>query len=276
MTRRLIVAIDQGTTNAKASLIDHNGAMLREASRPVATLYPQPGWVEQDAWNLWHTSRDALCEVMQDFPASDIAAIAVTNQRESVLMWDRRTGEPVGPCVTWQCHRSAPFCNQLLAQGFEPFIRERTGLTIDPMFSASKARWLLDQIPHSSRRAEQGELCLGTVDSWLLWNLTGGAVHACDVTNAARTQLFNLHQLAWDDELLCLFGIPKACLPAVMPSSHVYAETAAHMGLPGGISIASAIGDSHAALYGHAGFRPGSVKAHVWQLARPWMTPHTL
>ena len=272
MTHHLIAAIDQGTTNTKASLIDAGGRVLREASRSVAVRYPQPGWVEQDAWELWQTSREALAEILDGVGTAGRVTLAVTNQRESVLVWDRRTGEPAGPCAIWQCHRSAPFCQELIAQGLEPLIRERTGLTIDPMFSASKARWLLDHIPDGRQRAEQGDLCVGTVDSWLLWNLTGGAVHACDVTNASRTQLLNLKRLEWDDELLDLFGIPRACLPAVLPSSHIYGETVALDGVRGGMTIGSLIGDSHAALYGHAGFHPGSVKA-TYGTGSSLMTP---
>lgn len=188
------------------------------------------------------------------------------------MLWERRTGQPVGPCVVWQCQRSAPFCNELRARGLEPLLRERTGLTIDPMFSASKARWLLDHTEDGRRRAERGELCLGTVDSWVLWNLTGGQVHACDMTNASRTQLFDLRRLQWDDELLQIFGVPRAALPEVKPSSCIYGETAPTGRLPGGIPIASLIGDSHGALYGHAGFQPGSIKA-TYGTGSSLMTP---
>ncbi len=228
--------------------------------------------MEQDPWELWRASRDALAEVLSGVPAAGVAAIAIANQRESALIWDRRTGQPLGPCAVWQCHRSAPLCGELAARGLEPFIRQRTGLTLDPMFSAGKLRWLLEHVADGPRRAGQGEICAGTVDSWLLWNLTGGAVHACDVTNASRTQLMNLRRLDWDDDLLGLFGVPRACLPAIRPSSHLYGETAARDGLPGGIPIGSLIGDSHAALYGHAGFRPGAVKA-TYGTGSSLMTP---
>ena len=261
MSDTFILTIDQGTTNSKASLVDGRGAVLREASRAVQIVYPQPGWVEQEPAELWGTVLAAAEEVLQGRDLSGLRAIAVTNQRESVLVWERKTGQPLGPCVSWQCRRSAPFIASLRGQGLEELVWGKTGLTLDPMFSAGKARWLLDQIPDGHSRASAGELCLGTVDAWILWNLTGGTVHACDVTNASRTALFNLHTLNWDDELLAIFGIPRAMLPAVCPSGHHYAVSQAVGVLPGGVPIASLIGDSHGALFGHAGFRPGSVKA---------------
>lgn len=188
------------------------------------------------------------------------------------MLWDRKTGVPLGPVVIWQCRRSAPFCEELQARGLEKMLRERTGLTIDPLFSASKARWLLDYIPNARQRAEEGELCLGTMDSWVLWNLTGGAVHACDVTNASRTQLFALAQCKWDEELLALFEIPTAILPEVKPASCIYGTSVKVGQLPAGIPIASLIGDSHAALYGQAGFEPGAVKA-TYGTGSSLMTP---
>ena len=272
MARSYILAIDQGTTNTKAQLIDAAGAVVAQASSAPAVRYPHPAWVEQDPRALWRTVEEAVDQCLQAVDPSMLAAVAITNQRESVMLWERRTGQPVGPCVVWQCQRSAPFCHELRARGLEPFVRERTGLTIDPMFSASKARWLLDHTDDGHRRAERGELCLGTVDSWVLWNLTGGAVHACDMTNAARTQLFDLHRLQWHDELLQLFGVPRAALPEVKPSSFIYGETAPTGRLPSGIPIACLIGDSHGALYGHAGFQPGSVKA-TYGTGSSLMTP---
>ncbi|MGH9833974.1 MAG: FGGY family carbohydrate kinase [Blastocatellia bacterium] len=258
---KAILAIDQGTTNTKALLVDAAGAVVSRASRPLQQTYPHPGWVEQDAAAIWQSVQEAIDECLQAAGEPELAAIAITNQRESVMLWDRETGQPIGPVVIWQCRRTAPFCEQLRARGLERMLRERTGLTIDPLFSASKARWLLDNIAGARARAENGELCLGTMDSWVLWNLTGGVVHACDVTNASRTQLFDLRQLKWDDELLALFGVPAAILPEVKSSSVVYGASAETGRLPGGIPIASLIGDSHAALYGQAGFQPGTVKA---------------
>jgi glycerol kinase len=261
MSTECILAIDQGTTNTKALLVDATGAIVAQASRPVAVQYPKPAWVEQDPRALWSSVLEAIDDCLSAASVRRPAAVAITNQRETILLWDRKSGEPLGPAVVWQCHRSAPFCQELSGRGLEPFIRERTGLTVDPMFSAAKARWLLEHTPDGPQRATRGELCLGTVDSWLLWNLTGGAVHACDVTNASRTQLFNIKQLSWDAELADLFGVPLAALPEVKPSSASFGTTVALRTLPADVPVASMIGDSHAALFGHASFGPGAVKA---------------
>jgi glycerol kinase len=256
-----ILAIDQGTTNTKVLLVDATGTAIARASRPVNVQYPQPGWVEQDARVIWSSVELAIDDCLEAASSRNIDAIAIANQRETIVLWDRATGEPIGPAVVWQCHRSAPFCQELSARGVEPLVRGRTGLTIDPMFSAAKARWLLEHTPDGAQRAARGELCFGTIDSWLLWNLTGGSVHACDVTNAARTQLFNIHTLAWDTELAELFDVPLAALPDVKPSGGLFGETVALNTLPAGVPIAGMIGDSHAALFGHAAFEPGAVKA---------------
>jgi glycerol kinase len=259
--QQLILTIDQGTTNTKVLLIDSGGSVLAEASRPVKIEFPQPGWVEQDPVEIWTSVRDAVNECLATAGNPSVAAIAISNQRESAVAWERDTGKPVGPLVSWQCRRSAPICADLRAQGLEDAVRNRTGLTIDPMFSASKMRWLLDNAPNGHERAEQGELCVGTVDSWLLWNFTGGAVHRCDVTNASRTQLFNIHTLEWDPELLQAFGIPLAALPEVQHSSYQFGASVPVGGLAGDTPIGSMVGDSHGALFGHAAFHPGSVKA---------------
>jgi glycerol kinase len=269
---RYILAIDEGTTNAKACLVDAAGRVVREATRPLAVHYPRPTWVEQDPWEIWEATRAAAAEALAGTPPGQVAALGISNQRESVLAWERASGAPLGPCITWQCHRSAALCAELRQRGLEPLLVERTGLTIDPMFSASKARWLLEQIPDGLARAVAGEICLGTVDAWLLWNLTGGAQFACDVTNASRTQLYNLESLAWDEELLDLFGIPRAALPEARLSSAAYGETAAVDGIPAGVPIGALIGDSHAALFGHAGFAPGVVKA-TYGTGSSLMTP---
>jgi len=258
----LILAIDQGTTNTKALLVDGEGRIVQSASRAVAIRFPRPGWVEQDAHDLWRSAMEAAGECLARAGVASPAAIGVSNQRESVLVWDKRSGEPLGPCITWQCRRTSEFCASLRAEGRAHCLAERTGLPIDPLFSASKARWLLEQIPHGPQRAAAGELAVGTVDSWLLWNLTGGARHASDYTNASRTQLFNIHRLAWDTELIELFGIPSAALPEPLPSSAIFGEiTSGLKGLPSGVPIAAMAGDSHAALFGHAIFAPGAVKA---------------
>lgn len=261
---RTILAIDQGTTNTKALLVDKNGQVLARASRPVQISYPHPAWVEQDSWMLWNTTRECIIELvdgLSEQQRSSITAVAVTNQRETVLVWYRKTGEPAGPAIIWQCRRTSPFCDGLRSRGLDGRITRLTGLTIDPMPSGSKARWLLDSIPDGHKRAVTGELAIGTVDSWILWNLTGGKVHATDTSNASRTQLFNLETAAWDPELLDLFGIPAAALPEIKHSSALYGETVPLGKLPGGIPITSLVGDSHAALFGHAGFEPGMVKA---------------
>lgn len=272
MGRCYILAIDEGTTNAKACLVDQAGRVVREAARPLAVHYPQPTWVEQDPWEIWEATRAAATEALAGTPAAQVAALGISNQRESVLAWERASGEPLGPCITWQCHRSAALCAELRQRGLEPLLVQRTGLTIDPMFSASKARWLLEHIPDGMTRAIAGEICIGTVDAWLLWNLTGGAEFACDVTNAARTQLLNLESVAWDEELLDLFGIPRAALPEVRLSSADYGHTTEIAGIPAGLPIGALIGDSHAALFGHAGFAPGVVKA-TYGTGSSLMTP---
>jgi glycerol kinase len=268
----LILAVDQGTTNTKAILVDVQGRVIARSAHSPGITYPQAAWVEQDPLDIWNTVRFAISDCLQASAGRKIAAIAVTNQRETTLSWERKSGKPLGPAVVWQCHRSADFCRQLERKGLELFLRQRTGLTIDPMFSGSKMRWLLDHIPNGQARAENGEICLGTVDSWILWNLTGGSTFACDYTNASRTQLFNLRNLDWDDQILEIFGIPRAALPQPSVSSAMLGETPSGGGLPGGLIIASLIGDSHAALYGHAGFQPGAIKA-TYGTGTSLMTP---
>ena len=269
-----ILAIDQGTTNTKTLVIDPAGRILARGSQPTAISYPQPGWVEQDALEIWRCTCAAIEQCFAALDRPDLAAVAISNQRETALVWERATGRPLGPCVVWQCHRSAAICNDLKARGLGSILQERTGLQIDPMFSASKLRWLLDHIPNGQARAENGELCAGNVDAWLLWNLTGGRAHATDMTNASRTQLMSLVDLAWDAEALSIFGIPAAILPEIRPSSFLFGETVSIGRLPGGVPIASLIGDSHASLYGLGGFRHAtrSVKA-TYGTGSSLMTP---
>jgi len=269
---KFILAIDQGTTNTKVLLLDHTGAVRARASRPLAITYPKPGWVEQDARALWLSVTQAIDDCVSQADEAEIAAVGVSNQRESVVAWDRRTGDPAGPCVVWQCRRSAPFCEELHRRGLDRFIRERSGLPLDPMFSASKATWLLENIPDGRARAAAGDLRVGTVDSWLLWKLTGGAVHATDVSNASRTQLLDLTRREWDGELLKIFTIPEACLAEVRDSSSIFGSTSGCGKLAAGIPVASLIGDSHAALFGHAAFAPGAVKA-TYGTGSSLMTP---
>jgi glycerol kinase len=257
----LILAIDQGTTNTKALLVDPAGAVRATASRPVECRYPRPAWVEQDATAIWTSVTEAMDECLAAAAPSRISALAVTNQRESVLLWERSTGRPAGPVVVWQCRRSASFCEELRVRGLEPQLRQITGLTTDALFSGSKARWLLDNVDGARRRAERGELCLGTIDSWLVWNLTGGALHACDLTNASRTQLLDIERQRWDAELLDIFGVPSQILPEIRPSSGGFGCTRGQGRLPSGVPIGAAIGDSHAALFGHGAPGAGRVKA---------------
>lgn len=272
MTSGLILAIDQGTTNTKALLVDRAGAVVARASEAVEVRYPQPAWVEQDARALWGTVRAAVDAVLEAAGDPPLAAVAVSNQRETALVWDRRSGEPLGPAVVWQCRRTATFCEQLRIEGVSDMLHQRTGLGIDPLFSASKLRWLLDHIPDGAARAAAGEICAGTVDSWLLWNLTGGTEHACDLTNAARTQLLDLQRQTWDPELCALFGVPAAALPRLRPSASRFGVTVAVGRVPAGVPVAAMIGDSHAALFGQGGFAPGAIKA-TYGTGSSLMTP---
>jgi glycerol kinase len=258
---KAILSIDQGTTNTKAVLVSETGEIVARAACPLAVHYPRPAWVEQDAVALWTSVREAVDACLAQQPDVDLAAVAISNQRESVVAWERSTGTPIGPCVTWQCRRSAPICDRLAEAGHAETIHARTGLQLDPGFAAGKARWLLEQAEHGVERARDGEICVGTVDSWVLWNLTGGGVHRCDTTNASRTQLMSLETLQWDPELTAWFGVPVEALPEIHPSSHLFGETGPVGALPGGVPVTALIGDSHAALYGHAGFQPGAIKA---------------
>ena len=262
MSAPLILAIDQGTTNTKALLVTADGAVIASASAPMTVSYPQSGWAEQSATDLWQSVRTVINQLAVHPEAGRIAALAISNQRESVIVWDRATGAPVGPCVIWQCRRTSAACEALIAAGHNDLVERTTGLAINPLFPASKIAWLLDRAPGGRAAAAAGRLAAGTVDSWLLWNLTGGAVHATDHSNAARTQLFDTRRLAWSDELLDLFGVPPSLLPAVGSSDSRFGVTAAGAtALPAGIPIHAMVGDSHAALFGHGVRAPGFVKA---------------
>ena len=251
-----ILAIDQGTTNTKAVLFDENATPAARGESPVSVRHPRPGWVEQDAWEIWRSVQAAISECLRGQDAKNIAAIGVSNQRESTLVWRARDGEPMGPCVTWQCRRAADLCGRLRQKGAETRVRTKTGLPLDPLFSAGKIRWLAEQTD-----CPASELRVGTVDSWLLWNLTGGKRHVCDESNASRTQLFNIAEGKWDDELRDLFGVANAPLPEVLPSAGSIGETADAAPLPDGLPICAMLGDSHAALFGHGVTAPGTVKA---------------
>jgi glycerol kinase len=251
-----ILAIDQGTTSTKALLVDRSGQTVASADVAVRRSYPRPGWVEQDPAELWQSVLTAI----ERLPDADPTCIAVTNQRESVLMWDRATGRPLTPCVSWQCNRGAEVCAELLATGAAASVRDLTGLPLEPMFSAPKLRQMFDADPALYAAAQAGSLCVGTVDSWIVWNLSRGDAHLTDAGNAARTLLFDVQRLQWSDELLALFDVPAVCLPRVVPSSAVLAEATA-VGRLGSLPIAAVAADSHAALYALGCSRPGSVKA---------------
>ena len=255
------MALDQGTTSSRCIIFDHSGAMLASAQKEFAQHYPKPGWVEHDAAEIWETTLEVARGAMAKagLSASDIAAIGITNQRETTVVWDKETGAPVCPAIVWQCRRTAPMADALAASGWAEKIRQRTGLVPDAYFSGTKLRWILDKIPGARRGAEEGRLLFGTIDSWLIWNLTGGRAHVTDVTNASRTMLFDIRRLRWDPELLELFGIPEQMLPRVQPSSCIYGET--EPGLFGGkIPVAGAAGDQQSALFGQCCFEAGDVK----------------
>ena len=256
-----ILSLDEGTTSARAVLYDERGRRIAMESCPIECRYPRPGWVEQDALEIWTAQIDAVRRTLAraNVPAADIAAIGITNQRETTIVWDRRPGEPVGPAIVWQCRRTAGYCNELAASRFAPIIERRTGLVIDAYFSASKIRWILENTPGARQKARQGELLFGNVDTWLVWKLTNGAAHITDVSNASRTMLLDLSTGAWDDELLEIFDIPRSMLPSVTPSSMVVGHARAeHIGAD--IPIAGIAGDQQAALFGQACFRPGLSK----------------
>jgi len=256
-----LLALDQGTSSSRSIVFDAQGRIVAMAQREFRQIYPQPGWVEHDADEIWHTqlatARDALAQA--GVPAAAVAAIGITNQRETTVLWNRRTGRPLHHAIVWQDRRGEPMCAQLRAAGLAPHIRQTTGLVVDSYFSATKLRWLLDQVPGAREMAERGELAFGTVDSWLLWKLTGGQVHATDVTNAARTMLFDIRRHAWDEALLDALQVPASVLPAVHASSHRYGTT--ELGLLGAaIPVAGIAGDQQSALFGQACFEAGLAK----------------
>lgn len=259
--KNYILAFDAGTTSQRCLLFDKMGKIVSVAQREITQYYPHPGWVEHDASEIWATQIGVAIEAMQriNVSAEEIAAIGITNQRETTIVWDKNTGEPVMHAIVWQCRRTAEYCDALKAQGVTEMIRKKTGLELDAYFSASKIHWILENVPGAREKAERGDLLFGTVDCWLIWKLTQGNCHVTDVSNASRTMLFNIHTMTWDDDLLKLFDIPKAMLPTVCPSSSVYGETElAFFGVP--IPIAGVAGDQQAALFGQTCFSAGDVK----------------
>ena len=256
-----LLALDQGTSSSRSIVFDRSGAIVAMAQRELPQIYPQPGWVEHDALRIWDdqlaTAREALARA--GIAAKDVAALGITNQRETAVVWNRRTGQPIHHAIVWQDRRGEPLCARLREQGEAARIQARTGLLIDSYFSGTKVRWLLDNVPGARAQAERGELAFGTIDSWLLWQLTAGALHATDVTNASRTMLFDVHRNAWDEELLALLDIPASMMPRVLPSSADYGRTIeVLLGAP--VRIGGVAGDQQSALFGQACFREGLAK----------------
>ncbi len=267
----LLLALDQGTSSSRSIVFDERGQILASAQQEIRQHYPQPGWVEHDPLELWRTQRDTAAQALrqlteQGHDLSALRGVGITNQRETTVLWRRDTGQPVARAIVWQDRRTEPQCAKWREQGLADTIRQKTGLIIDPYFSGSKLQWLLDHVEGARAAAERGELAFGTVDCWLLWNLTGGRVHATDVSNASRTMLFNIHTNDWDDELLALMNIPCSVLPQVRPSSHVYGEIDGRVWQDMGLSIPTSLpvggiaGDQQAALFGQAGFEAGLAK----------------
>jgi len=259
---KYVIALDQGTTSSRAVIFDQQGRKIGAKNIEFTQYYPQPGWVEHDPYDILNSEIDALRQVVEStgVPVEDIAAIGITNQRETTLIWDRETGEPVYRAIVWQCRRTASIVEKLKKNGCADMIRQKTGLLVDAYFSATKVMWILDQAPGVRERAERGELCFGTVDSFLAYHLTGEKSHVTDATNASRTMLFNIHTQQWDEELLALMNIPKGILPRVVDSSEVVGTLRKEI-LGREIPIAALAGDQHAALYGQSCFAPGTVKS---------------
>lgn len=256
-----ILAMDQGTTGSRAMVIAHDGTIKGGAYRELAQRFPRAGWVEQDPQEIWTSQVDVAIEALEraDVPPHEIAAVGIANQRETTLLWDRATGEAIHPAIVWQDRRTAALCDRLRADGCEPLVQQRTGLRLDPYFSGTKVAWILDHVPDARRRAEGGTLAFGTVDSWLVWMLTGGRLHVTDPSNASRTMLFNIQTGRWDEELLRLFRIPAGLLPDVLGSSEVYGAITAVQGLRQ-MPIGSLLGDQQAALFGQLCVSPGNTK----------------
>ncbi len=258
--REAVLALDQGTTGCTARVFARDGSVVGQAYSEFTQHYPRPGWVEHDAEEIWRVGCRVMREAWESSGHRPLAALGLTNQRETTVIWDRRSGQPLQRAIVWQSRQTSELCAALRAAGHEGLVRERTGLVLDPYFSGSKVRWLLDQHPGAQRRAEAGELAFGTIDTWLLWKLTGGRVHATDPTNASRTLLYDIRRRQWDDDLLAVFGVPRALLPEVCPSAGVFGETAVPDVLPAGVPIAGIAGDQQAALFGQGCWEPGQAK----------------
>jgi glycerol kinase len=260
-TPRYILALDQGTTSSRAIVFDRAGAVVSVAQKEFQQIHPKPGWVEHDPMEIWSSQSSTAAEAISraNLSSDSIAAVGVTNQRETTIVWDRETGKPVYNAIVWQDRRTADYCGRLKRDGHEPAVTGKTGLRLDPYFSGTKVRWIIEHVPGARAKAEAGKLLFGTVDTWLIWQLTGRKVHVTDATNASRTLLYNIHTGDWDDDLLRLLGIPRSMLPAVKSCSEVYGHVEKNL-YPGGAPIAGIAGDQQAALFGQACFTPGMVK----------------
>lgn len=258
---KYVIALDQGTTSSRCILFNEKGLIQSVSQKEFTQIYPKAGWVEHDPMEILATQIEVTKEAMEklNVTAEDIAAIGITNQRETTVVWNKNTGKPVYNAIVWQCRRTSEFCDELKAEGFDKKIREKTGLIVDAYFSGTKVKWILDNVPGAREEAEKGNLLFGNIDTWLIWNLTKGKVHVTDYSNASRTMLFNIHTLEWDKEILERLNIPASMLPEVKPSSYVYGYTAPEI-LGGEIPIAGAAGDQQAALFGQACFNPGTAK----------------
>ena len=256
-----MMALDSGTTSNRCILFNHKGEMVSVAQREFKQIYPKPGWVEHDANEIWATQLGVAVEAIQklNIEASQIKGIGITNQRETTVVWDKESGEPICNAIVWQCRRTAEYCDSLVEAGYSDFIREKTGLLIDAYFSGTKLKWILDHVEGARDRAEKGELLFGTVETWLIWKLTKGQVHVTDYSNASRTMMFNIHTLEWDEDILKLLDIPRCMLPTPKPSSYIYGYTDPSF-LGDSIPISGAAGDQQCALFGQACFNPGDVK----------------
>ena len=259
--KKYVMALDQGTTSSRAIIFDRDGNIVSLVQREFPQIFPREGWVEHDPMAIWSTQIAACTEALMKIGGSwdEISGIGITNQRETVVVWDRKTGTPVYNAIVWQCRRTADYCEELKKKGLTELIREKTGLLLDPYFSASKVAWILDNVPGARERAEGGELCFGTIDTWLIYNLTGGRVHATDYSNASRTMLFNINTLEWDNELISIFDIPSSMLPTVCPSSYIFGHTDSKI-LGAEIPIGGVAGDQQAALFGQCCFNAGELK----------------
>ena len=259
--KKYIMALDQGTTSSRCILFDTNGKIASMVQREFPQIFPKEAWVEHDPMTIWSTQISVATEALLKIGAGwgEVYGIGITNQRETVVVWDRKSGTPVYNAIVWQCRRTADYCENLRKSGYEEKIKEKTGLVLDPYFSASKLKWILDNVPGTRKRAERGELCFGTIDSWLIYKLTGGKVHATDYSNASRTMLYNIVKLEWDKELLELFDVPKAMLPKVLPSASLFAYTDKNI-LGAEVPIGAVAGDQQAALFGQCCFEKGELK----------------